>query len=450
MARSCRADAAPLARARRGRVLRHLLLRVGHALLPGRAPVGPRRPHADAARAGAVRVLARVGARAAAPGARSCRSAASRSAACSGSRRSPSASGERFERDGAAVVPLPHPSGASGWLNAPANRERVAQAVDLIHAELAAQRHAIAIMAPALRRQRLALLVVEVDRRRSRLRAASRAARRATNMRTEKLKRRTRPSRTTYALRRRSPGHRVERRGGRSRGRRPAPGRSTAASAAGCRRGCCSRSAADRRGAALDAPPAARAGCRRRRSTRRTVNQLTTRSKRPSHGSSRMSPSTYSTSTPRAAASARARSRKSGVASSPVTRAPRAARRFAIRPCPHARSSTSMPGSSSSSRQIELGLAIARLVPDPLRVEVEVVLVEDLVPVHRPSLRQPGSAWLRSVDGRPRAELRDVRAAARLPAARTSGRCSSRSCSPSGRRRRRSRWRSCSATPSST
>jgi len=44
--------------------------------------------------------------------------------------------GERFERDGAAVVPLPHPSGASGWLNAPANRERLAHALELVHDEL--------------------------------------------------------------------------------------------------------------------------------------------------------------------------------------------------------------------------------------------------------------------------------------------------------------------------
>src|SRR3954449_7889438 len=30
--------------------------------------------------------------------------------------------GLRYEVDGVAAVPLPHPSGASGWLNAPANR----------------------------------------------------------------------------------------------------------------------------------------------------------------------------------------------------------------------------------------------------------------------------------------------------------------------------------------
>lgn len=45
--------------------------------------------------------------------------------------------GERYERDGAVVVPLPHPSGASGWLNDPANRERLAAAAALARAELA-------------------------------------------------------------------------------------------------------------------------------------------------------------------------------------------------------------------------------------------------------------------------------------------------------------------------
>ena len=69
VARPRRADAPPLARARRGRVLRDLLLRLGHALLPGPGAVRPRRPRPDAARAGALLVLARVGAAAAAAGA---------------------------------------------------------------------------------------------------------------------------------------------------------------------------------------------------------------------------------------------------------------------------------------------------------------------------------------------------------------------------------------------
>ena len=45
--------------------------------------------------------------------------------------------GRRFELDGTPVVPLPHPSGASAWLNAPANRALVEKAVALIHEELA-------------------------------------------------------------------------------------------------------------------------------------------------------------------------------------------------------------------------------------------------------------------------------------------------------------------------
>jgi uracil-DNA glycosylase len=44
--------------------------------------------------------------------------------------------GERFEHGDAVVVPLPHPSGVSRWMNAAENRARVEQAVELIHAEL--------------------------------------------------------------------------------------------------------------------------------------------------------------------------------------------------------------------------------------------------------------------------------------------------------------------------
>ena len=44
--------------------------------------------------------------------------------------------GQRFEHDEAAVVPLPHPSGVSRWMNAPENRVRVDRAVELIRAEL--------------------------------------------------------------------------------------------------------------------------------------------------------------------------------------------------------------------------------------------------------------------------------------------------------------------------
>ena len=44
--------------------------------------------------------------------------------------------GSRFEQEGAVAIPLPHPSGASAWLNDPANRRRVASATGLIRAEL--------------------------------------------------------------------------------------------------------------------------------------------------------------------------------------------------------------------------------------------------------------------------------------------------------------------------
>jgi uracil-DNA glycosylase len=44
--------------------------------------------------------------------------------------------GGRYGADGAVAIPLPHPSGASGWLNDPANRARVAGAAALIQAEL--------------------------------------------------------------------------------------------------------------------------------------------------------------------------------------------------------------------------------------------------------------------------------------------------------------------------
>jgi uracil-DNA glycosylase len=45
--------------------------------------------------------------------------------------------GRRLERGGTPVLALPHPSGASGWLNAPPNRERLEAALALVRAELA-------------------------------------------------------------------------------------------------------------------------------------------------------------------------------------------------------------------------------------------------------------------------------------------------------------------------
>ena len=44
--------------------------------------------------------------------------------------------GERFELGGTPVVPLPHPSGASGWLNDAANHERLAAAAAFVREDL--------------------------------------------------------------------------------------------------------------------------------------------------------------------------------------------------------------------------------------------------------------------------------------------------------------------------
>ena len=117
-----------------------LLLRIRHPLLSRPRAVRPRRPHADAARAAALLVLARLGARAAPPGADRHRRRP---------RRQPPARDlepERLHRQelraggaaaGAIVIPLPHPSGASAWLNDPANRARLGKALTHVRRELA-------------------------------------------------------------------------------------------------------------------------------------------------------------------------------------------------------------------------------------------------------------------------------------------------------------------------
>jgi uracil-DNA glycosylase len=45
--------------------------------------------------------------------------------------------GERFERNGVPVVPLPHPSGASSWPHQPGNSERLRRALAHVGSELA-------------------------------------------------------------------------------------------------------------------------------------------------------------------------------------------------------------------------------------------------------------------------------------------------------------------------
>jgi len=44
--------------------------------------------------------------------------------------------GKSYTHDGALVIPLPHPSGASGWLNDPANRARLGKALTHVKREL--------------------------------------------------------------------------------------------------------------------------------------------------------------------------------------------------------------------------------------------------------------------------------------------------------------------------
>jgi uracil-DNA glycosylase len=46
--------------------------------------------------------------------------------------------GRRFDHGDSAVIPLPHPSGVSRWMNEASNQRRVRNAVALIHAELQA------------------------------------------------------------------------------------------------------------------------------------------------------------------------------------------------------------------------------------------------------------------------------------------------------------------------
>ena len=45
--------------------------------------------------------------------------------------------GKSYMRESAIVIPLPHPSGASGWLNDQANRARLGKALTHVRRELA-------------------------------------------------------------------------------------------------------------------------------------------------------------------------------------------------------------------------------------------------------------------------------------------------------------------------
>ena len=130
VAGSGRADAPSLARARGRGVLRDVLLRVGDALRPRPRAVGPRRPQADA---GGSRQLcefwldSELGCSAAIS---SCTVGGLASRRLLGLSDLTAAIGEHFRHGEATVVPLPHPSGASGWLNDAANRGRLEGALD--------------------------------------------------------------------------------------------------------------------------------------------------------------------------------------------------------------------------------------------------------------------------------------------------------------------------------
>ena len=108
-------------------------MRLGDALLPG--PVDDaRRPHADAVEQ---RLCAfwRDGSCGARPAARR---PGRRDRDPPPPRRAPLGDciGKSYLVGEGIAIPLPHPSGASSWLNVPANRERVAEATALVRAEL--------------------------------------------------------------------------------------------------------------------------------------------------------------------------------------------------------------------------------------------------------------------------------------------------------------------------
>ena len=56
--------------------------------------------------------------------------------------------GRRFNLNGVVAIPLPHPSGTSRWLNDPANRERLADALAVVKGELGRLRTALPPSSP--------------------------------------------------------------------------------------------------------------------------------------------------------------------------------------------------------------------------------------------------------------------------------------------------------------
>ena len=107
---------------------------------PGPSPSGRGDRAATAARAVAVRRVARERASAAASPRSSSRSGWRRRRALLGIRRLTEAIGKSFVLGEAVAIPLPHPSGASSWLNDETNRARLGKALTHVRRELDAHR----------------------------------------------------------------------------------------------------------------------------------------------------------------------------------------------------------------------------------------------------------------------------------------------------------------------
>ena len=149
-----RAHPPPLARARRGGVLRALLLRIRDALLPGSEPERPRRPSRDPCRGGALRVVARGRAAAARPragrhgraGRRGQRSSASADS------RTPSARATSSTTRSRSRSPI-RPARAAGSTTR-TNRARLGKALTHVRRELAPDRARRRVGSPREHRRR--------------------------------------------------------------------------------------------------------------------------------------------------------------------------------------------------------------------------------------------------------------------------------------------------------